>query len=138
MGRGPADVEEFGQHGVATFSLQQARLVARMRVALVAGHEARAHHDRRGARGERRARRRRIGDPARGQQRQRHSPTHLGEQRQQADDALHVAAGLDALHDQRVGAGICGRPRRIRRGDLHQHPRAAGARAGDQVGTQPK
>ena len=45
MRRRPAHVEELGQHGVATFGLQQTRLVARMSVALVAGHEARAHHD---------------------------------------------------------------------------------------------
>src|SRR4051795_7088013 len=45
MGRWPADVEQFRQHGVATLSLQQPRLVTRMSVALVAGHEARAHRD---------------------------------------------------------------------------------------------
>ena len=45
MRRRPADVEEPGQHGVATFGLKQARLVARMGVALLAGHESRAHHD---------------------------------------------------------------------------------------------
>src|SRR3954467_7360040 len=44
MWRGPTDVEELGEHGVATFGRKQARLVARMRVALVAGHEPRAHH----------------------------------------------------------------------------------------------
>jgi hypothetical protein len=49
-----------------------------------------------------------------------------------------VATGLDALHDQGVGAGIRGRAGSVRGGDLDQHPRAAGARPGDQFGTQPK
>ena len=95
MRRRPTDVEEPGQH-VATFGRKQAALVARMRVALVAGHEARAHHDSRGACGERGTRRRRIGNPAGGEQGQRHRPADLGQQRKQTDDALDVATGLDA------------------------------------------
>src|SRR5215208_5712698 len=46
----PADVKEPGQHGVVPVRLEQARLVMRMRVALVAGYEPRAHdHGRRAA-----------------------------------------------------------------------------------------
>jgi hypothetical protein len=58
---------------------------------------------------------------------------YLHEQRQEADDALHVPAGLDALHDQRVGARLCRRARRIDRGDLHHDARAAGAGALDEL-----
>lgn len=134
----PADVEQIGEHGVATVSLQQASLVTRMGVALVAGHEVCAHDDSHGAGGERGPRRRRVGDPARGEQGQRHGPAHLRQQREQADDALHVPAGLDALNDQRVSARNCGRARRIPRGDLHQHPRASGARTRDQLGAEPE
>ena len=68
MRRRPTDVEELGEHGVATFGREQARLVTRMRIALVAGHEPRAHHDRRGAGGERGASGRRVGDPTGGEQ----------------------------------------------------------------------
>ena len=81
MRRRPADVEEVREHGVAT-SAASSRLVARVRVALVAGHEARAHHDPRGARGERGERRRRVGDPARREQRQGHRAADLGQQRE--------------------------------------------------------
>jgi hypothetical protein len=65
MRRGPADVEEVGQHGVAGLRLHERGLVGGMRLAFHAGHEERAHRDRVGARGQRAARGGRIGDAAR-------------------------------------------------------------------------
>ena len=58
--RRPAHVKQLGQHGVASFGSEQARLVARMRVALVAGHEPGAHHHSHRASSERGTRGRRI------------------------------------------------------------------------------
>jgi hypothetical protein len=107
-----------------------------MCVALVAGQESGAHDDSLGASSDRGTRRRRIADPARGKQRQRHGPSHLGQQRQQTHDALHMAASLNTLHDQRVGARICRRSSRVRRADLYQDSCAAGARAGNQLRTK--
>jgi hypothetical protein len=134
----PAYVEQLSQCRVAGFGLQQARLVPRMSVGLVAGHKSGAHDDSHGAGTEHCTRRRRIADPARCKHRQRHCPSHLGQQRQQPHNALYMTAGLDALDDQRVSARIGRRSRRVPRADLYQHSRACSPRARDQLRTKPE
>jgi hypothetical protein len=49
-----------------------------------------------------------------------------------------MPAGLNALHDQGVRAGIRGRAGLVRGGNLDQHTRATGVRAGNQFATQPE
>ncbi len=64
---------------VASFGLQQARLVLRMGVGLVAGHKSGAHDDGHGASNEHGTRGSGIADPARRKHWQRHGPSHLGQ-----------------------------------------------------------
>jgi len=106
--------------------------------AFVAGDKPCSHHDCRGASRQRGTRRGGIGDPARGQQGQPDGCAYLGQQRQQTDDALHMPARLNSLHDQRVGARVRRGSGRVRRGDLHQHACAAGTGASDQLRTEPE
>jgi hypothetical protein len=95
MGRlRPSHVKYLGQHRVASFRLDQARLVARMCAGLGTCHEAGAHDHSHRATGKRSSRRGRIADPARGKQRQRYGASHFGQPRQQTDDALYMAAGF--------------------------------------------
>ncbi|MDE3130193.1 MAG: hypothetical protein KGL16_03495, partial [Acidobacteriota bacterium] len=61
-----------------------------MGVGLVAGHKSGAHDDSHGASSEHGTRRCRIADPTRREQWQRNGLSHLGQQRQQTDDALYV------------------------------------------------
>ena len=112
MRRRPTDVEELGQHGVATFGRKQARLVARMRVALVAGHEARAHHDSR-----------------RRQRRARRAPTPDRQSRpRRAAAATPPGAPRPAAEAGRRRSGRGRRPRRPAR-SARRRPQSAAARA---------
>ena len=109
-----------------------------MGVGLVAGHKSGAHDDSHRASSKHGTRRCRIPDPAGRKHRQRHGPSHLGQQRQQPHDALYMTAGLDTLGDQRVSARISRRSRRVPRADLYQHSRASSPSALDQLRTKPE
>jgi hypothetical protein len=126
--RRPACAEQLGEDRVAR--RQQAALVLRVRVALVREQQARADHHRVRAGGQRRLHVRAVGDAA-GQPDPEAGPQRGAgplEQLQRRRGAADVPAGLDALGDHRIGAGV-GRRLRLGHRAALVHPRPVGVPA---------
>ena len=113
MGRvGPSDVEQLGVKRIARVRVEHRLLVLRMRRRLARGKEARAEDRAVGAERERCRQTATVTDSSGREHRQiANRVAHFRHQRERGHDAANVAAGLEALRDNRVGAGAFRRSR---------------------------